>query len=360
VPEAGHQDRRELTRSRPCRRRVAAVGGAIFLIALVAVVANSSVFGTDEQARRGSSRSGTTTASAVPSSTTPITTAPPPVDVDRRYAVATYTAEFVDSTRSTSPNGTFAGSPTRTLTTTFWHPASTEGGEPDRAHGPYPLVLFVHGYDQTAAFYAPMLERWARAGYVVAGPTFPILSGVPGGASHVDYDKLFGDASFVISQTLASGTDTPIGGLVDGNRIAVVGHSDGEMVSFSLGFAACCREPRVRSVIAMAGDLSNAGVDPMRDSGLPVLHVMETNDEYDPYPHSIDWDRRSLTAPRWMLTLRGASHVPPYNLAGNPYFELVAATTIDFLDGTLKGRVDRLDRISADVAARPDLATIER
>ena len=42
----------------------------------------------------------------------------------------------------------------------------------------------------------------------------------------------------------------------------------------------------------------------MRDTGMPILHVMETNDEYDPYQHSIDWDRENLTAPRWMLTLR--------------------------------------------------------
>jgi dienelactone hydrolase len=274
--------------------------------------------------------------------------------------VSTYHATYVDSTRSTSPNGSFGGAPNRTLDTTFWYPAVSDGGTPDRAHGPYPLVLFIHGYDQTADFYAPMLERWASAGYVVAGPMFPILSGIPGGASHVDYDKLFGDAAFVISQTLASGADTPIGGLVDGKRIAAAGHSDGEMVSFTLGFAACCREWRLRSVIAMAGDLSNSGFDPMRDTGMPILHVMETNDEYDPYPHTIEWDRESLTAPRWMLTLLNASHVPPYNQPGNAHFELVSTATVDFLDGTLKGHPERLDRIATDVAAHPDLATLER
>ena len=52
---------------------------------------------------------------------------------------------------------------------------------PTASHGPYPVVLFVHGYEQTADFYAPLLERWASAGYVVIGPTFPILSGIPGG-----------------------------------------------------------------------------------------------------------------------------------------------------------------------------------
>ena len=136
-----------------------------------------------------------------------------------------------------------------------------------------------------------------------------------GGPSHVDYNQLFGDTTFVIDQTLAA-VGTPIAGLADGAHIAAAGHSDGEMVSFTLGFASCCREPRIRSVITMAGDLSNAGIDPMRDTGMPILHVMETNDEYDPYQHSIDWDRNNLSAPRWMLTLVNGSHVPPYTRVG--------------------------------------------
>ena len=98
----------------------------------------------------------------------------------------------------------------------------------------------------------------------------------------------------------------------------------------------------------------------MRDTGMPILHIIETNDEYDPYQHSIDWDRENLTAPRWMLTLLNANHVPPYNRPGNAHFELVSAATVDFLDGTLKGRADRLDRLTTDVVAHPDLATLER
>ena len=173
---------------------------------------------------------------------------------------------------------------------------------PDKDHGPYPLVLFAHGYDVTPDFYAPLLARWAEAGYVVAAPVFPILSGSDGGASHVDYEKTFGDASFVITQVLGLQGD-PLAGLVDPARIAAAGHSDGEVVSFGVGFLECCRDPRVRSVISMAGDLSNANNPSVRDTGTPILHIMETNDEYDPYEHSIQWDRDNLTAPRWMVSL---------------------------------------------------------
>jgi hypothetical protein len=52
--------------------------------------------------------------------------------------------------------------------------------------------------------------------------------------------------------------------------------------------------------------------------------------------------------------------VPPYTQAGNPYFEMVVATTVDFLDGTLKGHPERLDRIATEVAGSPGLAALER
>ena len=61
-----------------------------------------------------------------------------------------------------------------------------------------------------------------------------------------------------------------------------------------------------------------------------------------------------------MLTLQGATHVPPYTVPGNPYFELLASVVVDFLDGTLKGHPERLDRIAETVAASPALASLER
>jgi hypothetical protein len=375
VPEAGHLDRRRLRAARSRRRRrVAIVAGAAavaVLVAGVAVAATTGLGGDDESAAGAptpstppASVTSTTAVGTEPTvpGTVPASTAPAeaPPDIERRYAVGTFTANYVDTTRSTSPNGDFGGSPSRELPTTYWYPAQSDGGPPDREHGPYPMVLFVHGYDQDASYYAALLERWAAAGYVVAGPTFPILSGTPGGASHVDYTKLFGDAQFVIERTLAAGGDTPIGGLVDRNRISAAGHSDGEMVAFTMGFHRSFQVWPFRSILAMAGDLSYADVDPLRDTGLPILHIMETGDEYDPYPHSIQWDRDNLTPPRWLLTLVGATHSPPYTQAGNPYFELVSAATVDFLDGTLKDHPERLDAIATDVVAAPGVAELER
>jgi Chlorophyllase enzyme len=358
-----------------------AIGAAVAVLVACVIAAGIARFGGDDGGAHTTAATATsTTAPAAtttgpPGSTAPTTTTPAPAAsiasgnataIGRTYAVGTRTLTFVDSSRTTSPNGSFGGAPTRTLPTEVWYPADGPSGgaptadaPPDATHGPYPLVLFAHGYDVTPDFYAPLLERWAAAGYVVAAPVFPILSGSDGGASHVDYEKTFGDASFVITQMLGLGGGDSLAGLVDPNRIAAAGHSDGEVVSFGVGFLACCRDPRVKAVISMAGDLANANNPSLRDTGTPILHIMEVNDEYDPYPHSIQWDRDNLTAPRWLVTLN-SSHVPPYTQPGNPAFALVSTITVAYLDGTLKGHPERLDEVTSAVQAQPDVAAIER
>jgi len=361
-----------------------AIGAAVVAFAVAFVVAGIALVdqgGGGDPARPAAAPTTTTagvptptSASSVPTTTPPTATtaSPPPssalsaTGVGRTYAVGTSSLTFVDSSRITSANGSFAGAANRTLPTSFWYPAQGTAGDPpvadappDTTHGPYPLVLFAHGYNVTPDFYAPLLERWAAAGYVVAAPTFPILSGNDGGASHVDYEQTWGDASFVITQVLGLKGSEPLAGLVDRARIAAAGHSDGEVISFGIGFLACCRDPRVRSVIAMAGDLSNANNPHVRGTGTPILHIMETADEYDPYDHSIQWDRDNLTAPRWLVSLN-SSHVPPYTQPGDPAFELVSRITIAYLDGTLKRQRDRLDDVSSAIAAEPDVGALER
>jgi dienelactone hydrolase len=369
-------ERRQMQHRR--RRMAAAIGLAVAVFAVAFALAGVALFGGDDDDPHAAARSTTSSTLTTTSSTTstPGTTAPTtapatsaalsPLDTSRRYAVGTRTVTFVDSSRTTSANGSFAGAPSRTLPTEVWYPATgASGGDPapdappDTEHGPFPLVLFAHGYAVTPDFYAPLLARWAAAGYVVAAPVFPILSGSDGGASHVDYEKTWGDASFVITQMLNLGAADALAGVVDHTRIAAAGHSDGEVISFGVGFLQCCRDSRVRSVIAMAGDLSNANNPHTRDTGTPILHIMETNDEYDPYPHSIEWDRENLTSPRWLVSLN-SSHVPPYTQPGDPAFELVSSITVAFLDGTLKGHPERLNDVTSEVVAQPNVGAIER
>ena len=155
----------------------------------------------------------------------------------------------------------------------------------DVGHGPYPVVVFVHGFAVTPRIYAELLSRWASAGYVVVAPAIPLLNGdAPGGASHDDYPTAnLADLQFVVGEVLRrSGVSTDVlYRLVDPLRVAVTGHSDGELLADLSGFGSCCRDNRVRSVIAMAGNLGNVNLLP-EASGVPLLHMISENDEYDP------------------------------------------------------------------------------
>ncbi len=329
---------------------------------LVAVGAACTGGGTTQVAR--------TTTTTLPPTTLPATTtttAPAAVAVGT-LGVGTRTDLYVDTTRPTPPNGGAPGAPNRSMATSVWYPAAAPAGSaapnaaPDLTHGPYPLVIFAHGFAVTPATYAALLTRWASAGYVVVAPALPLLNGdAPGGASHADYGQPnLTDLVFVISEALRrSGTPgDPLAGLIESQAVAVTGHSDGEALAYDLAFSACCRDARVRAVIPMAGNLANANQLPA-PTGVPVLHVMDDHDQYDSYPASIAFDRQHLSAPRQLLTLVSATHLPPFSQPSDPHFDLVTRATVDFLDATLKHRPDGLAALANLASASPSLATLE-
>jgi dienelactone hydrolase len=297
------------------------------------------------------------------------TTTSPAVLAPGSRAVGVRTDVYVDTTRPTPPNGGAPGSPTRSMPTTIWYPATgsatllpTPNAPPDVAHGPYPLVVFAHGFAVTPQTYGALLARWASAGYVVVAPALPLLNGdAPGGASHADYGAPnIADLDFVVGEALrrAATPGDPLAGLIDPTRVAVAGHSDGEVLAYALGLEACCHDPRVKAVIAMAGNLANAGVLPA-PTGVPILHILDDHDPYDPYPASIAFDRQHLPAPNDLLTLISASHLPPFSQPTDPHFDLVTRATVDFLDATLKGRPDGLTALQALVGSAPTLGVLE-
>ena len=83
---------------------------------------------------------------------------------------------FIDHTRTIGlPGGQRVP---RAVTTIVRYPASG---------GPYPLIVFAHGFAVTPATYAPLLRAWAQAGYVVAAPVFPLTNAnAPGGPNESD------------------------------------------------------------------------------------------------------------------------------------------------------------------------------
>lgn len=101
---------------------------------------------------------------------------------------------------------------------------------PEHAAGPFPLVVFGHGFAVTPAYYCRLLRAWARAGHVVAAAVFPLENAhAPAGPDEADIVNKPRDMSFVITHLLAASDDrrSPLAGLIDPDAVAVSGQSDG-------------------------------------------------------------------------------------------------------------------------------------
>lgn len=278
-------------------------------------------------------------------------TPPPPEPVApvapvRDLPVSTTELDLVDPTRATPPFDGYPGDPTRALPTTVWYPTER--------HGPYPLVVFAHGFGVAPDFYGALLPQIASAGYVVAAPTLPLLSGWPAGPTDtVGWDDEYADLQFVTSAILDAATngDPVLGDQVDPARIAVMGHSDGALLAFGDGFEAGRTDARVRAVVAFAAYLGGRGT--YQANGRALLHFASELDEYNDFGATVDWDHAVLGDPFWTVAVHQATHAGPYTDPGDPAFGVVVATTVDFLDFQLKAGSDA--PFVADVVGNPEV-----
>jgi fermentation-respiration switch protein FrsA (DUF1100 family) len=181
-----------------------------------------------------------------------------------------------------------------------------------------------------------LCEAWARAGYAVAAPTFPLADAAVAGANldEADLQNEPGDLSFVISSLIGAP-------YVDPTRVAVAGHSDGGQAALSDGFQAGIADPRVRAVIALAVQpLTGSVVDP--PAGRPVLFGQGDEDTINPYSRGVAAYQQAR-APKFLLVLRGAGHEPPFFTGQEPWAAVVDRVTIDFLDRYVAGRAAPLE-----------------
>jgi len=131
-------------------------------------------------------------------------------------------------------------------------------GLPVSAKGPWPLVLFAHGFAAYPTMYTGILSHLASWGFVVAAPDFnerglfAALTGLASSSAGATGNRI--DESAVFGQTLALMTaqsatsGSPFEGKVDTRNVATMGHSAG--VTPTLGFAT---DPAVKTFIAMSG-----------------------------------------------------------------------------------------------------------
>jgi len=282
---------------------------------------------------------------------------------DGPFAVGKIVMHFIDTRRHVH----FRGRPRepRPVETVIWYPATTDlsGGEPlpaarpATASGPFPLVVFGHGYDSTPAVYTSLLRAWARAGYVVAAPIFPRTNAhAPGGPDEFDIVNQPADMSFVITRILAASAadDGLLAGLVDPHEVAVAGHSDGAATALATAYDSRYLDRRVDAAVILSGAEALRG-HYFRGSGPPLLASEGTADRVNLPKYTYQYFR-AAHAPKYLLRMIGAPHLRPY--IKQPQLGVVERVTVAFLDLYLKGLPAAVSRLRTAGTDEPRLATL--
>jgi dienelactone hydrolase len=269
------------------------------------------------------------------------------------FAVGLRVLALVDSSRAIHPNGV---TQPRKLLTYVRYPAVGSAANSDvtdapaaRSAGPFPLVVFGHGFSVTPDIYDRLMRAWVRAGYVVAAPVFPLANAnAPGGPDETDLVNQPQDMSFVISSLLAASREAsgPLASLIDPAHIAVAGHSDGADTALAAAYNSSFRDSRVRAVVSLAGaEIPNLSRFSFFHGEPPLLAVQGTADTINP-PSATETFYEAAQAPKFRLNLPGAEHLPPYTTQ-QPQVHIVAGATLAFLDYYLKHRSDGLARLAS-------------
>jgi len=275
------------------------------------------------------------------------------------YAVGLRVLRLVDSSRRIRLRG--GRSEPRTLLTYVRYPAVGPAGGGDladapavRTAGPFPLVVFGHGFAVTPTIYARLLQSWASAGYVVAAPVFPLGNAdAPGGPDEADVINQPRDMSFVISSMIAAGAEptSPLAGLVDPTHIAVAGQSDGGETALAVAYGRRYRDPRVDAAVILSGAMISGIGGYSFAAAPPLLAAQGTADTFNEPKYTYAYFRLARH-PKYLLRLLGAEHLPPYTHE-QPQLGVVERVSTFFLDAYLKGS-------AAALAQLPTLGTVPK
>jgi predicted dienelactone hydrolase len=217
--------------------------------------------------------------------------------------VRSYAEVLVDDSRDTAANGSYPGAPGRRLKLTVWHPATA-------AAGPYPLLVYSHGFSSRRSEGAYLAEHLASHGYLVVAADYPLTHmTAPGGPRVQDVVNQAADVSFLIDQLLARGErpDHALAGMPDPDRVGALGLSLGGLTTTLVTFHPQLRDPRIKAAIAIAGPTSVLTADFFGSADIPFLMLAGDIDALVPH--------RANAAPipdkvpgGELVTISGASH----------------------------------------------------
>jgi predicted dienelactone hydrolase len=205
--------------------------------------------------------------------------------------------------------------------------------------GRAPLVVFAHGNAGHPQKLSKLLTAWARAGYVVAAPAFPLTNDGRGEPSILaDYLNQPGDVSFVIDEVLrrAQRRRSDLYRRVDSQHIGLAGHSLGGATALGATFNTCCRDRRIDALVVMDGRLAPFpdGRDTFVKVPLLLIHLIG-----DPVVLFEQAQRIYAAArpPKYLMALNEGIHFEPFEDVPNPHDRAVVRATVAFWDAYLRG-----------------------
>jgi len=217
---------------------------------------------------------------------------------------------LTDNTRATMANGEFAGQAFRELNGQIWYPR-------DRAEGPYPLILYSHGFMSSVGEAGYLVDFLVPKGYVLAAVDYPLSSGdAHGGPTVNDVRNQPGDVSFVLDHLLTrnSTEGDSLFGLIDPQRIAVAGLSLGGLTSQLTAFHRDMRDPRIAAAVSIAGPAVFLTPEFFSTSSMPFMMIAGSADAIIPYEaHAAQIPQKSPQS--LLVTLQGGTHVGFANIA---------------------------------------------
>lgn len=157
--------------------------------------------------------------------------------------------------------------------------------EVDSSAGPYPLVIFSHGFGDSPVRWSPLVEHYASYGFVVIAPQHTEifdLEGTNWWSSNIDRPA-------DVKQTLdyaekLTAPDGEMAALIDMENVAVVGHSAGGYTAFAMAGAQYDLDAMNARCAQLAAD------DPLSSLCTPLLPReadMAARAGFDPMPEGL-------------------------------------------------------------------------
>jgi dienelactone hydrolase len=242
---------------------------------------------------------------------------PQRIDYAQRGPYAVATAEFVfdDTSRPIAASDTHAAAPSRRLATTVHYPAATPPplfGPAPVASGPFPLLMYSHGFSSGRNEAVPIASHAASHGYIVVAPDFPLTNLTANGnrPDVTDAANQPGDVSFLLDRVLELAADSShfLARAVDESRIGALGVSLGGLTTLLVSYHPRFRDERIQVAAPIAALSAFFAPGFYRTRKLPLLLIHGDQDAFIDYERNArrSFERASPNAR--LITVAQGSH----------------------------------------------------